>query len=406
MDIAIVTGADSSNGVAISRRLVRMGCRVYGLGRDFSRIPFSHGDFRKVQLDLTQVDELVEAVRKIREIEGGAYCYVHATAYWPEPTAKFTEIPVGELEAALKINLYVPSVLSRLLLEGIGQLQGHLFYVLRPPEGGAGNAPIWAMVEQGLRRFGESLFEQVRESGARMTLLRLLETSAKDGSAGQRVDPEQTADAIERVMQSRDGNVVTEMAVRPQLETPGAKLPRTALEVDPYKQITLPPPEKRPAEGTPIPTPERESRPLEVETESMSEEEAAAEAEAIEREFEEEVRRLEEAREDLEAERGRGRRNGGDGSGNNDGASGGNTGYEPDKESGGEDEDGEGRRRGRRRGRRGGRRRRGGGDRREEESKPQGNSRPQGDSKPEAQPRPRQDSKPQDRPHRDAKPSE
>ena len=42
MDVAIVTGASTGLGAAISRKLLELGFRVYGLGGNYTQMPFNN----------------------------------------------------------------------------------------------------------------------------------------------------------------------------------------------------------------------------------------------------------------------------------------------------------------------------------------------------------------------------
>ena len=56
MDIAIVTGAETPLGLRIIERLIAQGCRVHGIGNNFSQVAFADPQFRAHAIDLTDLD--------------------------------------------------------------------------------------------------------------------------------------------------------------------------------------------------------------------------------------------------------------------------------------------------------------------------------------------------------------
>ena len=52
MEVAILTGAQSEVGQSLSRRLTKMGWKVFGFGNDFSLTSFKHVDFSQIECSL------------------------------------------------------------------------------------------------------------------------------------------------------------------------------------------------------------------------------------------------------------------------------------------------------------------------------------------------------------------
>ncbi len=55
MKTAVVTGASSGIGLAITRKLIESGYKVHGIGRDFSKAPITDEYFIKWICDITDM---------------------------------------------------------------------------------------------------------------------------------------------------------------------------------------------------------------------------------------------------------------------------------------------------------------------------------------------------------------
>ena len=82
MDVAIVTGAASGIGLAISRKLVELGCRGYGLGGNFVNTPYSHEYIIPTPCELTENEAIKEKVEQILAKEGGVFILVNNAKYF------------------------------------------------------------------------------------------------------------------------------------------------------------------------------------------------------------------------------------------------------------------------------------------------------------------------------------
>src|SRR5690606_27187156 len=104
--------------------------------------------------------------------------------------------------------------------------------------------------------------DRARDAGLRVTTLMLrqnpepieAETSA-DKLFQTRIDPEQVARTIERLIDPNETNIPNELTLHPRLSAQAeSALPETALPVDPYNAVALPPKEYCPPKQAAIPT--------------------------------------------------------------------------------------------------------------------------------------------------------
>jgi hypothetical protein len=243
MDIAIVTGASSALGLAISNRLIQLGFRVYGLGGDYKECPLKNVNFKPMSCDLSDPEALERVAGSILEKEKGVCLLVNNAKFFG--THSFAEMTHREMEAILRINLLCPLVLTRFLAESLTSLQGHVINLgastVETSRGGA----VGAAASGGLKWMGEVLFQDLRDHGVKVCHIapepnrsRDVRLSARKGRISATLDPEAVAQAVEQILQSPYGNIVTELVLRP--------LRTSEPDIDPVVQLPYPKPKPIP----------------------------------------------------------------------------------------------------------------------------------------------------------------
>ena len=257
MDIAIVTGAASSIGLAISRKLVDLGCRVYGLGGNYAETPYSHDYFVPTPCDLSNTAEVKTKVEAILEREGNIYILVNNAKLYP--SKQFLDpINLEELEMILKVNLLCPLALTRLALPSLARLGGYIINIAPTSSELARGGPAGAATAGGLKWMAEALFEECRDTGVKVTTIfpqsnrmRPPETTPTSEQGAQSIiDPEAVAEAVRHIISQTDGNIITELVLRPQ-RLKEAPIPPPLL---------VPYPKPRPDPGLPKARPQKTKR--------------------------------------------------------------------------------------------------------------------------------------------------
>lgn len=225
---AIVTGASSGIGLAIAETLCELGYRVYGFGRDFERdeakrLQQNYADFQPIVCDLLDMARMCDEVNAIRKKEtikilvnaaGVGYYGLHE------------ELSVKQIQTLVRTNLEVPLLLTNRLLRTLKEQHGYVINVSSitakktNPHGCA-----YGAVKAGLTNFGESLFEEARKYGVKVTnlhpdmtdtnLYRDADFTCSDAD-GCALTSHEVADAVRFVLSQRDGVVVPDITIRPQ----------------------------------------------------------------------------------------------------------------------------------------------------------------------------------------------
>ena len=283
MDIAIVTGAETPLGLRLIEDLIRQGCRVHGIGNNFSNVTFADSHFVAHAIDLSDLEAVARTTEEILEKEKALHILIHAIDV--TPGAPFEKLPVGNLEAILKVGLLGPIMLTRLALPNLLRFRGQLINIIPANKSGHVASAVNALIEGGLREMNTALFDQARDAGLSVTNLILRQNTAADDTAEAekqiqtRIDPEHVARTVERLLDPNEPNVPNEITLYPRLSaTAESALPETALPIDPYSTVVLPPKEYFPPKQEAIPTrePDQIERTIPYTDEEMEEKIASA----------------------------------------------------------------------------------------------------------------------------------
>ena len=164
---AIVTGASSGIGRAISYMLLEEGYEVYGFGRNFDEEETEM--FHPVVCDLMDTDELLKHVRRISRKNLCLLVNNAATAYY----GMHDEMSAGKIMEMTRTNLEVPMILCSTLMQKLRQNQGMIVNVASVTAVSVNtHGAVYGALKAGLLNFSRSLFEENRKSGVRvMTIL-------------------------------------------------------------------------------------------------------------------------------------------------------------------------------------------------------------------------------------------
>jgi NAD(P)-dependent dehydrogenase (short-subunit alcohol dehydrogenase family) len=283
MDIAIVTGAETPLGLRLIEDLIRQGCRVHGIGNNFSKVTFSDKNFIAHAIDLSDLQTVARTAEAIIEEEKALHILIHAIDVTPGTT--FEQLPIGNLEAILKVGLLGPVMLTRMALPNLLRFRGQLINIIPANKSGFSASAVNALIEGGLRNMNTALFDQARDAGLRVTNLILRQNTLTDDATfadkhlQTHINPDHVARTVEQLLNPNEPNVPNEITLYPRLSGAAEEsLPEAALPIDPYQAIVLPPQAYCPPEQQAIPTrePDQIERTIPYTDEEMEEKIAAA----------------------------------------------------------------------------------------------------------------------------------
>lgn len=265
--VALVTGASSGIGRAISARLLALGYEVYGIGRQFpAELPLPSANaadlhagtcpqtplapeadaavgtppnqtgfeigaaaFHPIVCDLLDTKKLLGVVASLQkewkqEKRTFALLVNNAgTAYY----GLHEELRPEGISEMVRVNLEVPMLLTQQLLRTLKQNHGAIINISSVTAIGSNpHGVAYGATKAGLLSFSRSLFDEARKYGVRVTAILPDMTDTQlyrhadfeaDPAMDAHLEAEDVADAVEYALTARAGTCVPEIILRPQL---------------------------------------------------------------------------------------------------------------------------------------------------------------------------------------------
>lgn len=223
MKNVLVTGATSGIGLAISKKMLELGYRVYAVGRDFAKIDIQNENFIPVVCDLLKYQNIEDMVKKIkRDEEIDILINCAGIGYF----GPHEEINPTKLHRMIALNLEAPLILTQLLLRELKKRKGVIINISSITATKASTyGCAYSATKAGLVHFSKGLFEEVRKTGVKVVsiLPDITKTPFYDNLNFREGDdeesyilPECVANAVEMVLSQREGTVLTEIIIQPQ----------------------------------------------------------------------------------------------------------------------------------------------------------------------------------------------
>lgn len=222
MKNAVVTGATSGIGLAVTEKLIEMGYTVYGIGRNFAKAA-SNEKFKKIVCDLTRVFDIEKTVKEIKK-EGEIELLINCAGvgyFGPHE-----EININKIHNMITLNLEAPLVLTQLFLRELKKKRGTIINISSiTAKKSSTYGCAYSATKAGLSHFSKGLFDEVRKTGVKIITIHpdITKTSFYDhldfcqgDDENSYITPECVAGAIEMVLSQREGTVVTDITLQPQ----------------------------------------------------------------------------------------------------------------------------------------------------------------------------------------------
>jgi len=220
MKTAVVTGASSGIGKAISLRLLELGFAVIGVSRSIQIQDFNDVNFTAIQADLCDKDSTLKLCETLKRTS--VHILVNCAGFGRfEPHEELNTQTIIDMTF---LNLTSPMLLTKTLLRSLKSNDGYLINInsieaIRPSK----FAGVYSATKAGLKAFSDSLFEETRKSGLSITNINpdMTESSFYDGlrfetsaKENEKLLSSDIADALEHILKMRKGAVVSDYTLR------------------------------------------------------------------------------------------------------------------------------------------------------------------------------------------------
>ena len=211
------------------RVLCEKGYEVYGFGRDFAKEQTREfveqtAAFHPVEGDLLEEQKLCDAVKEITKT---ADIEVLVNAAGVGHYGLHEELTPKKIQALVRTNLEIPLLLTNRLLRVLKKNHGYIINISSvTAKQSSPHGCAYAATKAGLSSFGKSLFEEARKYGVKVTTIHPDMTDTNlyrdaDFTCGEEPEsyllPDEVAKAVAYVLDQREGMVVPEITLRPQL---------------------------------------------------------------------------------------------------------------------------------------------------------------------------------------------
>ncbi len=220
---ALVSGASSGIGEEISKKLLTLGYIVLGIGRNFDKCTIKNSNFIPIYCDLSNKKEVHLFLEKYKKED--ISLLINNAGFGK--FAPHEEISLKDIEDMVFVNLTAPLLLSKNFLRSIKKNKGYIFNICSIS--GIKQAPfgvVYGATKAGLRHFSSSLFNEIRKSGAKVVSINpdITKTSFFDSlnfsptsDPLSYISPKCIANTIEEILNKKEGTVITDITIEPQL---------------------------------------------------------------------------------------------------------------------------------------------------------------------------------------------
>lgn len=225
MKTVLLTGASSGIGLATGLRLAKEGYEIYGIGRNFDDTIAYPANFHRFVCDITDSKVLTKTLQDIRQRLSA-----------PAPDVLIHSAGIGlyglqetlapeDVRTLLRTNLEAPVLITTEFLGFMKQRKsGHIIFISSVTAKKSNTyGCAYGATKAGLLSFANSLFDETRKNGIKITTLlpdmtrtNLYRNADFTADETACLFPEDIADTISYVLRCGDHLNVTELTIQPQ----------------------------------------------------------------------------------------------------------------------------------------------------------------------------------------------
>lgn len=216
---AVVTGASSGIGRAIAFKLCEMDYEVYGIGRHFEEMDYP---FHTVTMDLRDTAGVLEWLKETDLSSLSVLVNNAGSAYY----GMHEEISPAMIFEMTETDLEVPMLLCGQLIRTLRKTKGTIINIASAAAlTTSTHATVYGACKAGLIHFSKALLQENRKHGVKVTVIipdmtdtnlyrnADFQASREEGCS---LLPQDIADAVENILNMRDGVIVETVSLKPQ----------------------------------------------------------------------------------------------------------------------------------------------------------------------------------------------
>ena len=222
---AIVTGASSGIGYAVSKTLSTLGYELYGFGRNFKNTDWNTMDnAHPIVCDILDTDRLCAELKQITA-QNQVHVLVNnaGVGYY----GLHEELNPDKIKKLVRTNLEAPMILTQQLLRPLKKTAGYIINISSVTAGQSNpHGCAYGATKAGLASFSHSLFDEARKYGVKvvtifpdMTQTNLYRNA--DFREGDETEsyllPDDVAKAVEWILNQRESVIITDITLKPQI---------------------------------------------------------------------------------------------------------------------------------------------------------------------------------------------
>ncbi|TGL87521.1 SDR family oxidoreductase [Leptospira congkakensis] len=222
--IALVTGASRGIGLSISKMLVGIGYKVYGISKKPENCKFTHELFHPIFCDLSNSKEVDRLVADFPEKKDISLLIHNAGIAYFAPVEELSSEKIREM---VNLHITAPMLLTSGLTRFLKQNQGRIIFI--GSVAGKEISPwgnVYASLKAGVHHYARELFAELRKFGVKVHLIipDITKTDfynhlnfEPDEDPKSYLLPDQIAEVIKELVLDDKGWVIPEIQISPEL---------------------------------------------------------------------------------------------------------------------------------------------------------------------------------------------
>ncbi len=221
---ALITGASSGIGLAITRALLAQQCRVIGIARDFSKADIQNELFESFNQDLTDLNKTSELIKNLTKDHNVDF-FIHSAG--SGLFGSIEQFSVKQIDQYIKSNLSSALVISHHIVPAMRKNKsGRIIFIGSESAINAGKkGTLYSSAKFGIRGLALALREDCSKDGINVSLINpgMVKTSFFDkqnfqpgGDTSNYITPQDIAETVLHILQSNPDIVLDEINISPR----------------------------------------------------------------------------------------------------------------------------------------------------------------------------------------------